>query len=259
MKIALCISGQPRTWKKAYANWLEKLLPNFEKDIFFHLWNYNTLPTIVETQNGITSNPDIAISTEEQQEIIDTLKPKKFKFDNRNVNPKGHSDPKLFTEYVSKPLGWWCRSQFYSLYYAAQLKREFEIENNFEYDLVLRMRTDLYFLDDLIIPDKILPNSLYSVSNGWMDNTESFMIGDTFYLADSFTYDQVSELIHAFNFIDTHHVVPRSIECPPPEVAFYNFLCLSGIKNISCRQNFKILRTKDYHDIRGELALYETI
>lgn len=257
MRVALCISGQPRSWKKSYTNWIDHLLPGVEKDIFFHFWDYNTLPTIV-AQSGATPE-DVPISEDEKQEIIAAYQPKKYKFDNRNVNPTGEKDPSLLTEYVSKPLGWWCRSQFFSLYYAANLKRQYEIENGFEYDVVFRMRSDLYFMENLNMPDRVLPNCVYSKSNGYMDSFETFMIGDTFYFSDSYTYDQVSEFIHALYFIDGNHVAPPHIPCPPPETALYPYLCASGIKNISCPQDIKILRTQEYLDIRGELARYEVL
>lgn len=259
MRVALCISGQPRTWKKTYLNWLENLLPNIEKDIFFHFWDYNTLPAILESQANIV-NVDVPITEKEKQEIVSTLQPKKYMFDSRNLNPNQKStDSKLMTDYVKNPIGWWCRNQFYSLHYAANLKRQYEIENRFEYDVVFRMRSDLYFLSQLNMPSVVSPNRIYSKSNGYMDNVETFMIGDTFYFSDSYTYDQTAEFIYALSFIDTTHVVPSHVECPPPETALYPYLCASGIKNVSCPQHIKIMRTQEYIDIKGELAAYEII
>lgn len=259
MRVALCISGQPRTWKKSYPTWVEHLLPGVQKDIFFHMWDYNTLPGIV-LQSGVSKLEDVPISDEEKQEILDTYSPKKYKFDSRNINPlNGDKDPSILSEYVNHPLGWWCRSQYHSLYYAANLKRQYEIENNFEYDVVFRMRTDLYFMENLNMPSNIRPNELYSKSNGYMDSVEAFMIGDTFYFADSFTYDQVSEFVQGLTFIDSRHVAPAHIACPPPEVGLYPFLCASGIKNVSCPQDIKILRNQEYLDIRGGLAQYEVV
>jgi hypothetical protein len=260
MRIALCISGQPRTWKKAYDNWLEKILPGEEKDIFFHFWDYNTLPTIIKTQPGIKNIPDVPITPEERTDIVCTLNPKKHIFDSRNLNPvNGEFDKSLLSDWVDEPLGWWCRSQYYSLLQSAMLKRQYEIENKFEYDIVFRMRTDLYFLNNLNLPNEIKPNELYSKSNGWMDNVETFMIGDTFYFSDSYTYDQVANFGNALKYIDTRHTVSSEIKCPPPEVALYNYLCSIGVKNVSCPQNIKILRNQDYVDIRGGLLPYEII
>lgn len=258
MRIALCVSGQPRSWERCYENWMEHLLPDIEKDIFFHFWDYNTLPAMAN-QFVVDKLKDERITDEEKQKIIQTLNPKKYKFDNKNLNYSDDKDPRIITEWVSKPIGWWCRSQFYSLYQAANLKRQYEIENRFEYDIVFRMRSDLYFEKNVNVPDIIEPNGVYSKSNGYMNNVETFMIGDTFYFSDSYTYDQLSEFIYGLDFIDKNHVVPAHVKCPPPETALYPYMCASGIKNISCPQHMKILRTKEYIDLKGSIEKYETL
>lgn len=258
MRVALCISGQPRTWEKCYQNWFDNIMPGVEKDVFFHLWDYNSLPSIINTTPGAPPNYNKPISEDEKTRIVNTLQPKKYKFDNK-VIPNRSDEPSFRNEFVNKPLGWWCRSQFYSLWYAAQLKRQYELENNFDYDIVFRIRTDLFFLEQVVMPDRVQYNNIYSTNNGWMEETESFLIGDTFYIADSYTYDQISQFIHGLAFIDASNVVPPNITFQPPEVGFYPFIRSLGIKNISWPQSYKIARTQEYFDIRKELNLYETL
>jgi hypothetical protein len=258
MRVALCINGQPRTWEKCYQNWMNNILPGVEKDIFFHLWDYNSLPSIVNVIPGAPPNYNAKISTDEQERLIATLKPKKYKFDSREIANK-RINLGLVNEYVQTPLGWWCRSQYYSLWYAAQLKHQYELENNFEYDIVFRIRTDLFFLEPVSVPNSISYNCIYSTNNGWMENVRTFMIGDTFYFADSFTYDQISQFIHGLDFMDTYNVVDSDVTFHPPEVAFYPFIRSLGIKNISWPQQFKIARTQEYANIKGELHAYEIL
>ena len=258
MRVALCISGQPRTWEKCYQNWIDNIMPGVEKDIFFHLWDYNSLPSIINTIPGAPENYNKTISDDEKTAIVNVLQPKKYKFDNKEI-PSRSDDPSFINEFVQTPLGWWCRSQYYSLWYAAQLKRQYELENNFEYDVVFRMRTDLFFLSPVFMPDTVKYNCLYSTNNGWMENVGTFMIGDTFYFADSFTYDQISQFTHGLNFIDAYNVVPPNITFQPPEVGFYPFVRSLGIKNISSPQHFKIARTQEYLDIKKELNSFETL
>jgi len=191
MRIALCISGQPRTWEKCYQNWFDNIMPGVEKDVFFHLWDYNSLPSIINVIPGAPPNYDKKISDDEKNLIVETLKPKEYKFDNKEFSKHSH-DPSLINEFVRTPLAWYCRSQYYSLWYAAQLKRQYELENNFDYDIVFRMRTDLIFLDPVQVPEKVQYNCIYSTSNGWMENVGTFMISEAFYFADSFTYDQLT-------------------------------------------------------------------
>ena len=54
MKVAICISGQLRSWEDCYETWIKlvnniKTHPNFidkdiEFDYFFHIWDFNTIP-----------------------------------------------------------------------------------------------------------------------------------------------------------------------------------------------------------------------
>jgi hypothetical protein len=250
MRIAFCISGQPRTWEKCFSTWATNI--QAQVDVFFHLWDYNTEPNIVTVKANKTPET-VKLTIDEKQHIVEKLQPKKFLFDSRYVNNTEKN------QYVKEPIGWWCRSQFYSLWYCAQLKRQYEIENNFEYDLVFRMRTDLFFRNEIFVPSVIKPNTLYSSYNGWMENYLRFVIGDTFYFSDSYTYDQISEFFFALNYIDTHDVVPNSVKCPPPEVALYPFIKSLGIKNISVAQDFKIMRTDEYKNILGGLHEYEIL
>lgn len=258
MRIALCLSGQPRTWKNCYQNWFENFGVDHQIDVFFHFWDYNTLPTIVNLKIGKENNPDIPISMEEKQEILQTLNPKKYVFDSRNLNPINEYDPKILTKYVQKPIGWWCRSQFYSLQYVSRLRRQYEIENNFEYDFVLRWRTDIWVNKPINFPEKIEPNTIYTTHNGWMQNSKCYQVGDILFGADSFTFDQISNIIEAFTFFDTHNIVPRDVACPPPEVIIYPFFKSLGIKNQNWAQEFKTYRTQEYVDLRGGIESYET-
>jgi len=258
VRIALCINGQPRTWERCYQNWFDSIFPGVEKDVFFHLWDYNSLPSVINSTPGAPPNYNNKISEDEKLRIVDALKPKKYKFDD-NDQPNGHDEPSFLNEFVKIPLGWWCRNQYYSLWYASQLKRQYELENNFEYDIVFRIRTDLVFDKLVDVPDKLQYNAIYSTHNGWVEDTGTFMIGDTFYFADSFTYDQIAQFIHGLDFIDTFHVIDRDKTFAPPEVGFYPFIRSLGIKNINFPQKFKIARTQEYLDIKKELFFYETL
>lgn len=258
MKIALCISGQPRTWKQCHGNWFENFHGGHDIDTFFHFWDYNTYASRVNVQIGRKNNPDIPITEQEKEEIVTTLKPKKYYFDSRKLNPTTDRDENLYTKYVKTPIGWWCRSQFYSQWYVSKLRRQYEVENNFEYDFVLRWRTDIMVKRPIHFPDVVKPNTMYTTHNGWMNNVKCFQVGDMLFGADSFTFDQISNLVEAFNFFDTHHIVPGDINCPPPEVVIYPFIKSLGIRNQDWAQSFKTYRTQDYINIRGYVEDYET-
>jgi hypothetical protein len=250
MKIALCISGQPRFWDRCFESWINSIFPGTQKDIFFHFWDYNTLPS------GSGNNSFNLIDEKEKTSILEKLNPKKHVFDNRHVNPTG---PQVIppTKFVSTPIGWWCHSQYYSMWYASRLKRQYELEHKFEYDGVFRLRSDLV-LTDPINEHSLEFNTVYTVGNQYVAQHNRFMVADTFFYADSFTFDQVSEYYFALKFIDRYDVSEGTYE-PPPEIGFYPFIKSRGIKNKYASVRHKLVRDAEYLKYKKKLGKYEIL
>jgi hypothetical protein len=250
MKIALCVSGQPRTWKKCYQSWLDATSHFEHVDIFFHMWDYNTLPS---GSAQFTSEPleDTPVTREEKQEIIETLKPVAYQFERARTFPKAN--------HLQHAIGWWCRGQFYGLKKCAMLKREHEVKNKFEYDAVFRIRTDL-LLQTKLMEDKqpLEPNSIYTTQNFWDPNRKLQRVADTFFYGDSFSFDQVSNFHYGLEYIDGIHVVPRE-KIFPPEVALYFYMRSIGLKNHPTETMCKLVRSEEYVNLKGSLDNYESI
>ena len=124
MKIAICMSGQLRQWEMAKENqkWFwetSKGLGVTQIDYFIHTWNYSG------DREGV-SQPYITrdVSQEEFDNVVDWYKPKKYFLDDKKQNYFYESDH-------------WS-SLFYSMAQSIMLKREYEIENDFEYDVVIK-------------------------------------------------------------------------------------------------------------------------
>jgi hypothetical protein len=246
MKIAVCLSGQPRTWKECLPNWIENLGLNNETDFYFHLWDYNTLPSLVSSKTNIK---DELLSELEKQEIIDVLKPKNFKFESRK-----HISYWNCTIPEHLQFGPWCREQFYSLYYVSLLKKEYEIQNDFRYDLVLRLRSDLW-LDDKIILDSPAANTAYTSHCSYDAEYNVYRIGDIFYYADSSTFDQVAQFYKFLSYIPTNWVTDKT--CPPPEIAMSYFFTNIGVLNKPTHAQMKIKRDERVLQLKGGLESYE--
>lgn len=249
MKIALVLSGQPRTWKKCYQQWIDIFSKKGEIDFFFHLWDYNTLPNLLATHNGGIKIEDEKLSEEEKQEIFDTFKPKNFLFESRK--PITYWNCKIP---VAEQFGPWCIEQFYSLYRASLIKQEYEIQNDFKYDIVVRLRTDLWINGnpEIITPDV---NTLYTSHCSWDENFGCYRVGDIFYYADSHTFDQVSEFYKFLSFVRVGYVTNK--QCPPPEIALYFYLASIGIRNFPTHISMKVMRDKRVEEIKGKLDGYE--
>lgn len=246
-RIAFCISGQPRTWKKCYQSWFN-CLNHFgtNVDVFAHLWDFNTLP------NSVPNAPDL--KAWDIPEFIDILKPKKIliesKKDVSNINNR-HPDVKTT---IFPP----AFNQFYSVRKAAYLKRQYEIENNFEYDIVFRLRTDLFLEKPVSIEDTTVDmNTMYTCVNHFDQEFQDFRVGDIFYYSNSYAYDQASRFYDFLSYTDASDVI-RNTTMYPPEMAFYFYMKSIGLQNKSIFIDWKVVRFK-YMLAFKELAPYEII
>jgi|688.fasta_scaffold56004_2 hypothetical protein len=252
MKIAVCVSGQPRTWESCYPRWIEILASQGEVDFFFHLWDYNTLPNLLSTVGDGMKLEDELLSDDEKTRLIETFKPKKYIFESRkDIQYWNCNIP------VKHQFGAWTKEQFYSLYYCSLLKRQWELENDFRYDVVIRLRADLWFLDDFKLNDPV-PRTLYTSHNGWDEKHGCYRVGDIFYYADSHTFDQVSEFFKFLSYTPTTYIVSPD-QCPPPEVAMYFYMVNIGILNHPTNISMKVKRDQRVLQYKGELDEYEII
>lgn len=262
MRIAFCISGQPRSWKQCYQSWFEifrKASFNSEIDVFFHFWTSNSLPLIVSNHESGS-----ALTVQEQTEIISTLQPKRFAFEeSRFIEVDFDRDSVL-------PVPYWLQPQFNSLQKVANLKRQYEIENDFQYDVVIKLRGDLFFSTNFT--ESFHP---YELKEDWLFNLEPSTIysmhscqdlggvrmSDMFFLSDSLTFDHIAQFKKCFRYLDLNDIFPGT-NGEPPERFLYWYLDSIGIKNhpmpnIDCR----LYRTPEYitelTKLGRELGLHE--
>lgn len=259
IRVAVCLSGQPRTWKSCYPTWIELFKRwNIDPDFFCHMWDFNSSSSLLQHQNFEEQFPDILISDEEKAEFISTIKPKKIVF-------QAKKDDFGDFENVPNRIGSWTHSQFYSMWRATNLKRQYEIENDFEYDVVIRMRADNFIVGSTPpLPAKLAPSTIYSIHNVQVDpNTRTYRMADIFFVADSLTYDHVAKFHDALHYIDRSHifknVVDREIPEFPPECALYYYCASIGINNMAFPPfHIKIMRPAEHFSKTTELQPYET-
>jgi len=118
MRIALCFAGQPRSFAKGFEYYKRNLFDHYENvDVFFHTW----IPADV---NGLISlyQPKICLIEEPLKKNFDAIYTNNthaLRFPSRNVV-----------------------SSFYSIFKASQLKKDYEQQNGFLYDWVIKTRFD---------------------------------------------------------------------------------------------------------------------
>mgnify|MGYP003349501964 CR=1 FL=1 len=133
MKIAVCLSGQPRVIETILPSLLNYFSGEDEYDFFCHSWNYNTYKRLkknpIPGEWPVEWGDDEAVDEMHLQHVLNNLNPKKCVIEGKEV--------------LGDRFGW--DSLFYSMMYANHLKKQYEIEHNFRYDFVIKTRYDIVF------------------------------------------------------------------------------------------------------------------
>jgi len=237
MRIAFCLSGQLRTWRDCYQSWQllfnrfqEQIIINgnsqyspyvdesFDVDYFVHTWDFNTVPHFKWDVDWNEPDPIkrgemlkpfynsyTNVDKAEIEEVLNILKPKKTIVENWDISKDREkimdsiASSQTFTKNSMKSHISWAGSQLYSIMKCAHLKREYELENKFEYDLCIRSRFDLNFDENnrMIFArdfEKPQPKTIYSVHSQAINKYPFNIIGDILYYSDSQTFDLLSSM-----------------------------------------------------------------
>ena len=181
MNIAVCLSGQLREWELGWENqkWFFTKNKDFKVDFFAHTWDYS------KDRPGLShSYSKRLISKEEYNKFVKNFGIVKSILDTKNINEFQGSDH-------------W-GGLFYSFVNSIMLKREYEIEKGFQYDLVVKSRPDVVFHPDMFLhPQPYEDGVLYSTHGGLMKPEFNMMnFNDCVFLANSRTMDKLINLFH---------------------------------------------------------------
>jgi hypothetical protein len=158
MRIAILLSGYPRNYMTAYESLKAPYMDKYQCDFFIHSW-YKDGNFDVNSYAG----------------YVNTFKPVKF-FLEKQITFDTSTQRDKWDLLLQNTL-----SQFYSVGAANMLKSKYEDENNFKYDLVMRMRPDLHLIRP-IDPTQVDKNciGLYKWTElgfGFMGLSDVFAIG----------------------------------------------------------------------------------
>jgi len=146
MKIAVCISGQPRNYEKGYQELKKWFLDRYNCDIYIHTWKGKTM----EAGHKYAKERSYEFIEEDYNQILELFQPTDYHF--QKPIPFDNTDIKGPT------IGYKLNSALsasYSIYAAYQLAKQ----SNIEYDLIIRTRFDLEFTD-YISPECIFLKNL---------------------------------------------------------------------------------------------------
>jgi hypothetical protein len=195
--IAVCLSGQARTWKTASDNIL------------------NYFNTKICIERNMRVRVDYFIHTWDTNSYRDKTEPRWQNKDYKIINPLEEEDMRLtflpadmeYEVYDStKHLHAWS-GLFYSFMKSVNLKRKYELENDITYDMVVKSRLDINFPQEGINkygepiskfhPHMLRPLTAYPSSptpTRFPTEFNQSCFDDVFYYADSPTMDLISNI-----------------------------------------------------------------
>ena len=161
MKIAVCYSGMFRNFQNNVDNHIEHLISKYDCDIYLSFWDAHGF-NIVTTK--FDSIPNDGVDTESKNKILKKLNPKNFEFElYPELENFFESEGKKYRDSEHPPF---CKN-ILSMYYKINRCGEMVNDSNVDYDLILRLRSDILFSEDLILQ---LPkeNTIYSpIKSSW--------------------------------------------------------------------------------------------
>ena len=175
MRTAICFSGELRTYNVAMPLILE-FFNGIQADVFCHTWN----------KTGDHEHSDLEeahlnaiVKNSEHDLVIAKMEP--------SINHAG-------------PFG----NMLYSIQAANRLKRNYELEHNFDYDCVIKTRYDMLMPPDRKWPQlKIEPRTLYySLGNRGLVHTDvgKHGLSDIIFWGDSSTMDIACDTYRYYNW-----------------------------------------------------------
>lgn len=148
MKVAICISGQPRNVQEGFTHIEPNLLEHNDCDVFIHTWfdSEQVGKSYINAGGHIASVPVAANVIEEIERLYNPLfmwVAQQIDFDERNYAERAYPAISPFASL----------SQKYSAMKVHELRKGYSSETGTEYDAVIRLRFD-YALRSPIVVDK---------------------------------------------------------------------------------------------------------
>jgi hypothetical protein len=221
MRVALCISGQPRraldTFQAIYDNIIQ---PN-NADVFIHM-NYDKNDSYIEKSH--MDNGSCILPENIDEQLISLYKPIRYLVE----TPKNFQKPTLqITEkrlqntltnnshknwsesecklHIEKQL----TSTFYSIYKCNELKETYANENGIVYDYVIRVRFDFLPMQPIIC-SSLDPDYIYYVAMGQPDE----LISDWFNIGSNAIMNIYSSLYLNIEYLNTFKFYSKAMRKP---------------------------------------------
>ena len=180
MRVALCLSGQPRKAIETYSNIYKYIIKPNNADVFIHM-HYDASNSYIEKTH--MDNGSCIYESNIDKKIIDMYKPKRYLIESpRNFQKPSFNIPEKRIDSVVKMNAHksmnrndakthfikQMTSMFYSIFKSNELKELYANENNIQYDYVIRIRFDL-LPEQPLICNQLDPRCIYYIEMGHPD------------------------------------------------------------------------------------------
>lgn len=159
MKVAVVLTGHLRCWKDVFPNFKERVIDRYNPDIFIHTWDEEGwwIPGDKQNEKGYhESTPKI-----DRDSIVEAYNPRGLTIESwDNYNNIFEHRGSLYENFAHRPKN--ILSMFYKLGRGISLLEDYVSQVGTYYDLVIRMRPDMIFHEDL--PEFDL-NYLYTLAH----------------------------------------------------------------------------------------------
>ena len=184
LRVAICLSGFIRTWRHTKRTFLEQICnnPNYIIDVFMHTYKQNLYEFTAKKQ-------DETLSAQEFDELFEDINVKSMVIEDRDeILPIILEESKRFanvsnfhflqeessdTNTIKIPIGSRTYDHLRKIHLCNELRKEYEKEHGFKYDLVVKSRFDIVYFNS--IPwEKYVDNKLhfgYGATWGWPEDT----------------------------------------------------------------------------------------
>ena len=240
MKVALILSGQPRNIHFGYNFYYETILKHYDVDVFSHTWFDSEN---LSTQSILPGRQHIHLDPHAIEHIHQLYSPKKIIIE----KPKIWNEICVFTDKVFTHAHTWapqhniveeakkyCSNVTHSMYYSIMMsnlvKEQFSLENNIQYDVVIRGRFDcapknivqlknhdfsnnIFYYQDLYQPDQMI-SDWFGMGNSKVMNYYSCVYNRIPYLINqSIEIDGYwcNELLLKHHFLNSK-IIPTTVD-----------------------------------------------
>lgn len=223
MKIAICMSGMLRNFENTYPRFKKYILDEHNPDIFFH---------------GYPNNKGIEYC---KNKFIELYEPKQVFINNytdelRNEICNNEEKYSKFCRNETKINNF--LSQIYNIKKCDLLRQNFEKQNNFEYDVVIRCRTDVFYFKTFEQSELTLAKSGYIlIPTEWdFKEVDHRAVSDSFAMTNSKNMSKYSTLydfydiyfqngvpIHPETMVGNHILEQRIQRIEIPRHGWYKF------------------------------------